>query len=73
MKIYLLQYKRYMQEKTENKDDYDKNLMKEFDTFVNSLDLDKKGFMVSYCRDTINDKLNKKLSNQQVKQLLIGF
>ena len=30
--------------------------MKEFDAFVNSLELDKKGYTVSYCRDTINDK-----------------
>ena len=31
------------------KDDYDENVMKEFHAFVNSLELDEKGYMVSYC------------------------
>ena len=31
-----------MLEKTESKDDYDENIMREFDAFVNSLVLDKK-------------------------------
>ena len=66
---YLLQYKCDMQEKMENKDDYDGNVMQKCDTFVNSLGLDKK-VMFSYCRD---NKLNNKLSNRQVKQLIIGF
>ena len=62
-----------MQEKMENKDDYDENVMKEFDAFVNNLELNKKGYTISCCRDTINDKPNNKLSNRQLKQLLIGF
>ena len=75
MNRYLVQYKRDMQEKTENSpDDYYKNVRKEFDAFVNGLELDKKGYTVSYCRDAINDKLAiNKLNNRQVKQLLIGF
>ena len=35
-----------------NKDDYDENFMTEFDAFVNSFDLDKNGYTISYCRDT---------------------
>ena len=62
-----------MQEKSENKDDYDENAMKKFDVFVNSLELYKKDYTFSYFRDTINNKLNKKLTNRQVKLLLIGF
>ena len=75
MNRYLVQYKRDIQEKTENSpDDYDENVRKEFDAFVNGLELDKKGYTVSYCRDAINDKLAvNKLNNRQVKQLLIGF
>ena len=46
-----------MHEKTENKDDYDKNVKKEFGAFVNRFELDKKGYTISYGRDTINDKL----------------
>ena len=49
-----------MQEKSENKDDYDENVMKKFDVFVNSLELDKKDYRFSYFRDTINNKLKKK-------------
>ena len=75
MNRYLVQYKRDIQEKTENSpDDYDENIRKEFDAFVNGLELDEKGYTVSYCRDAINDKLAvNKLNNRQVKQLLIGF
>ena len=54
MNRYLVQYKRDMQEKTENSpDDYDENVRKEFDAFVNGLELDKKGYTVSYCRDAM--------------------
>ena len=43
MNRYLVQYNRVMQEKTENSpDDYDENVRKEFDGFVNGLELDKK-------------------------------
>ena len=35
-----------------NKDDYDENFMTEFDAFVNSFELDKNGYTISYCRDT---------------------
>ena len=43
MNRYLVRYKRDMQEKTKNSsDDYDKNVSKEFDAFVNGLELDKK-------------------------------
>ena len=47
MNKYLLQYKRDMQEKTENKDNYDENVMKEFYAFVNSLESDEKDYTVS--------------------------
>ena len=36
-----------------NKDDYDENFMTEFDAFVNSFELDKNGYTISYCRDTL--------------------
>ena len=41
MNKHLSEYKHAMQEKTESKD-YDENTMREFDAFVNSLELDKK-------------------------------
>ena len=43
MNRYLVQCKRDMQENTENSpDDYDENVRKKFDAFVNGLELDKK-------------------------------
>ena len=36
----------------ENKDDYDENFMTEFDAFLNSFELDKNGYTISYCTDT---------------------
>ena len=49
-------------------------MFKKIDIFLNTLELGKKGYTVSFCRCAINtksgvDKLNKK----QVKQLLIKF
>ena len=41
MNKHLSEYKCAMQEKTESKD-YDENTMREFDAFVNSLELEKK-------------------------------
>ena len=73
MNRYLVQYKRDMQEKTEySPDDYDENVRKKFDVFVNGLELDRKGYTVLYCRDAINNNLAiNKLNNQQANQLLI--
>ena len=75
MNKYLLQYKRDMQVEMENSPKiYGENIKKEFNTFVNTLELDKKGYTVSFCRDEINAKLDEsKLSNKQVKRLLIEF
>ena len=75
MNKYLLQYKRDMQVETENSpQDYSENIKKEFDTFVKTLELHKKSYTVSFCRDAINAKLDEnKLNNKQVKQLLIEF
>ena len=75
MNRYLLQYKRDMQVETENsRDDCGENVKKGFNTFLNTLELGKKGYTVSFCRDAINAKLGvDKLNNKQVKQLLIEF
>ena len=75
MNKFLLQYKRDMQVEMENSPKiYGENIKKEFNTFVNTLELDKKGYTVSFCRDEINAKLDEsKLSNKQVKRLLIKF
>ena len=64
-----------MQVETENsRDDYGENVKKEFDRFLNTLELGKKGYTVSFRRDTVNPKLGvDKLNNKQVKQLLIEF
>ena len=60
MNKYLLQYKRDMQVEMENSPKiYGENIKKEFNTFVNTLELDKKGYTVSFCRDEINAKLIK--------------
>ena len=71
----LLQNKCDIQVETENsRDGYRKNVKKEFDTFLNTLELGKRGCTVSFCRDTINAKLGvDKLNNKQAKQLLIEF
>ena len=60
---------------TENpRDDYGENAKKEFGAFLNTSELGKKGYTVSFCRDAINAKLGvDKLNNKQVKQLLIEF
>ena len=75
MNRYLLQYKRDIQVETENsRDGYGENVKKGFNTFLNTLELGKKGYTVSFCRDAINAKLGvDKLNNKQVKQLLIEF
>ena len=75
MNRYLLQYKRDMQMETKNsRDDYGENVKKEFDTFLNTLELGKKGYTVSFYRDAINAKLGvDKLNNKKVNQLLIQF
>ena len=75
MNKYLLQYKRDMQVETGNSPGIcGENIKKEFNTFVNTLELDKKGYTVSFCKDAINARLDdNELSNKQVKRLLIEY
>ena len=59
MNKHLLQYKRDMQVEMENSPKiYGENIKNESNTFVNTLELDKKGYTVSFCRDEINAKVN---------------
>ena len=69
---YLLQYKR--DRGGNSPDDYNENVKKEFNRFLNASEQGEKGYTVSFYRDTINAKLGvNKLSNKQVKQLLTEF
>ena len=54
-------------------EDVDDELNVQFKLMVESLDLDRNGYTDSYCCDLLNEKLNYKIENRQVKILLIDY
>ena len=45
--------------------------MKTFSLMVESLDIQKTGYTISYCLDLLNTNLKHNINNRQVKSLLI--
>ena len=75
MNKYLLKYTRDMQVETENSPNvHGENIKIEFTGFVNTLELDYTGYTASFCRDAINDKLDKnKLSKNKSNDYLLNI
>ena len=56
---------------TNHLEDVEDELNEQFKLIVESFDLNKNGYTVSYCCDLLGEKLNHKIKNRQGKSLLI--
>ena len=74
MNKYFLQYNRDMERTISyHLEDVEDELNVQFKLMVESLDLDRNGYTVSYCCDLLNEKFNYKIQNRHVKSLLIDY
>lgn len=71
MNRYFQQYKRDIDERNKEAEKSNEKLSEYFNAMLEELDLESTGYTVSYCRDFMHTRLNNKVTNTQVKSLLI--